>query len=334
MNEQFPPAVWREGVIHPAYVRMAMALAERMGLVVGMRLPDGARMLSVLDVMPLLEQLGAASHPYLGIDLGSLIPASAHGAMGYAVVSSPTVGEAMHTLARYASMRNRFFHYQCQSDGAQTRLVLTPRMPLGPLRTFCEIGTAVSVFKMIQGVAGDEASAQMHFDAHWDGAVPLDVPMQMHYGQPQTVLRAPAAIARKASPTADAKLYASACRSCEEELAVIDGGLVSRLRTMMPDEQQNWLSLKAAADRLAMSPRTLIRRLGSEGVTYQALLDEAKSEMACWYLQNTSLPMSVIAERLGFADDTNFSRSFRRWRERTPLEFRKVSKQGWAMQLT
>lgn len=323
MTDASPPAAWREGVIHPAYVRIAIALAERMGLVVGMRLPEGARMLSVLDVVPLLEQLGAVRNPYLGMELGSLIPASAHGAMGYAVVSSPTVGEAMHTLARYASMRNRFFHYQCQSDGAQTRLVLTPRIPLGPLRTFCEIGTAVSVFKMIQGVAGDEAAAQMHFDAHWDGEVPLNVPMQMHYDQLQTALRVPQAIARKATPTADAKLYASACRSCEEELAEIDGSLVSRLRTMMPGEQQDWPSLKEAAERLAMSPRTLIRRLVAEGVTYQSLLDESKSEMACWVLKNTKQPMSAIAERLGFVDDTNFSRSFRRWRGSTPLEYRK-----------
>jgi AraC-like DNA-binding protein len=323
MTDASPPAAWREGVIHPAYVRIAIALAERMGLVVGMRLPEGARMLSVLDVVPLLEQLGAVRNPYLGMELGSLIPASAHGAMGYAVVSSPTVGEAMHTLARYASMRNRFFHYQCQSDGAQTRLVLTPRMPLGPLRTFCEIGTAVSVFKMIQGVAGDEAAAHMHFDAHWDGEVPLNVPMQMHYDQLQTALRVPQAIARKATPTADAKLYASACRSCEEELAEIDGSLVSRLRTMMPGEQQDWPSLKEAAERLAMSPRTLIRRLVAEGVTYQSLLDESKSEMACWLLKNTKQPMSAIAERLGFVDDTNFSRSFRRWRGSTPLEYRK-----------
>lgn len=323
MTDASPPAAWREGVIHPAYVRIAIALAERMGLVVGMRLPEGARMLSVLDVMPLLEQLGAVRNPYLGLELGSLIPASAHGAMGYAVVSSPTVGDAMHTLARYASMRNRFFHYQCQSDGAQTRLVLTPRMPLGPLRTFCEIGTAVSVFKMIQGVAGDEAAAHMHFDAHWDGEVPLNVPMQMHYAQLQTALRVPQAIARKATPTADAKLYASACRSCEEELAEIDGSLVSRLRTMMPGEQQDWPNLKEAAERLAMSPRTLIRRLVAEGVTYQSLLDESKSEMACWLLKNTKQPMSAIAERLGFVDDTNFSRSFRRWRGSTPLEYRK-----------
>lgn len=63
----------------------------------------------------------------------------------------------------------------------------------------------------------------------------------------------------------------------------------------------------------------------TEGVTYQSLLDDAKTEMACRYLKNTALPMSAIAERLGFADDTNFSRSFRRWRQCTPMQYRKMS---------
>lgn len=63
----------------------------------------------------------------------------------------------------------------------------------------------------------------------------------------------------------------------------------------------------------------------AEGVTYQSLLDDAKTEMACWYLKNTALPMSAIAERLGFADDTNFSRSFRRWRQCSPMQYRKMS---------
>jgi AraC-like DNA-binding protein len=321
-----PPSSWREGVIHAAYVRIAISLAQRLGIQVDIRLSESGRMATVMDVLPLLERLDVAANPYLGIDLGSLIPASAHGAMGYAVVSSPTVGDAMHTLARYASMRNRFFQYTCNTDENETRLVIKPRMPLGELSTFCEIGTAVSLFKTIQGVAGDEAAAEMRFDANWASVVPINVPMRMHYGQEQTALIVPLTVANTATPTADAKLYASACRSCEEELAAIGGDLASRLRSDMPNDKQEWPSLKDSAQRLAMSPRTLIRRLAVEGLTYQSLLDDAKSELACWYLKNTVLPMGEIAERLSFADDTNFSRSFRRWRNCTPLQYRKMNK--------
>ena len=136
----------------------------------------------------------------------------------------------------------------------------------------------------------------------------------------------PYSIANLRSPTADAKLFASACRSCEEELRILDGSMAQRLRTLMPDANQRWPSLKEAAAQFAMSSRTLMRRLGAEGFSYQTLQDEARSEWACWYLTNTAMPMRGIAEKLGFVDDTNFSRSFRRWKNTTPLDYRKATK--------
>ena len=320
------PLAWREGLVHSAYVRMAIALTEGMGLSSPIPKPEGGRMMALQEVVPLLELLGVAHKPGLGIALGTLIPASAHGAMGYAVVSSQTIGQALETLARLTPMRNRMFAYEYVRLPTESVLSITRRMDLGPYRDFCEIGTAVSVFKMIQSVAGDAAAGQMRFDAHWAMALDLGVPMQVRLGQTVTALRVPTEIANVASPTADAKLFASACRSCEEELRLLDGSMVQRLRALMPDAHQHWPQLKEAAAQFAMSSRTLMRRLSAEGFTYQSLQDEAKRELACWYLTHTAMPMSGIAEKLGFVDDTNFSRSFRRWKNTTPLDYRKAAK--------
>ena len=326
VSEMSVPRARREGVIHSAYVRMAIALSEAMGLRSPIRKPEGGRMMALLDVEPLLEVLGVAQKPSLGIALGTMIPASAHGAMGYAVVSSHTIGQALETLARFTPMRNRMFIYECTQLPNETVLAIKPRIDLGPYREFCEIGTAVSVFKMIQSVAGDAAASDMQFDARWTTALDLGVPMPVRLAQAVTALRVPAQIANLVSPTADAKLFANACRSCEEEFRILDGSIVQRLRTLMPDANQHWPSLMEAAAHFAMSSRTLMRRLSAEGSTYQALQDEVKSELACWYLTNTSLPISGIAEKLGFVDDTNFSRSFRRWKNTTPLDYRKAPK--------
>lgn len=70
------------------------------------------------------------------------------------------------------------------------------------------------------------------------------------------------------------------------------------------------------------SPRTLIRRLREEGSSYQQLLDSVREELACWLLIQTDLPVEAIAERVGYADTSNFSRTFRRWLGVTPREFR------------
>jgi AraC-like DNA-binding protein len=52
------------------------------------------------------------------------------------------------------------------------------------------------------------------------------------------------------------------------------------------------------------------------------LLDEARQERACRLLRETDTPIHAIAERLGFADASNFSRCFRRWCGVTPRDFR------------
>ena len=320
------PIAWREGSVHSAYVRIAIAMAEGMGLVSPIHKPEGGRLMPLLEVLPLLDSLGVADNPGLGVALGGLIPASAHGPMGYAVVSSATIGHALETLARFTPMRNRMFSYRCDVLSGETVLSMKPRIPLGRFREFCEIGTAVSVFKMIQTLAGDGAAAQMSFDAQWSMPVDLGVPMRVRLAQPVTALRVPTPVANLVSPTGDAKLFSNACRSCEEELRILDGSLVQRIRTILPDENQHWPNLKEAAAQFAMSSRTLMRRLAIEGFTYQSLQDEAKSELACWYLTTTQLSISAIAEQLGFADDTNFSRSFRRWKNTTPLTYRKLGK--------
>ncbi len=322
LNTKSPPPGWREGTIHVAYVRIAIALADQLGIATTTQtLKDGA-MASLLDVSTLLQALGVLENPQRGLALGNLIPASAHGAMGYAVVSSPTVGEALSTIARYAGMRNRLFTYHFQNDTNEAVLSIKPRLEMAGFRAFAEITTAVSLFKMVQGVAGEKAASLMEFDAHWESYGALDVFMQLRYAQPVTALRVPAKIAELELPTADAKLYANACRSCEEELATLNGSIVGRLRSIMPNDRQEWPSLEHAAEQFSMSPRTLIRKLVAEGLTFQTLQDQIKSELACWYLSHTTLPMGEISERLGFSDDTNFSRSFRRWRNTTPFKYR------------
>ena len=322
-----PPPAWRESTIHSAYVRIAFDLADKLGIQTGARALTQARMLPFMDILPLLDALDARRNPYLGAALGEQVPAAAHGAMGYAVVSSATVGQAMETAARYSSMRNRLFSYQCSVSTKETVLTVTPSFEMGDYRTFTEIGTTLSICRMIQSVASTEAAAKMQLDAHWPKGPELPGSIETRHSRPQSMLRVPADVARAPTLTSDAKLYAIACRSCEEELAILDGNLAARLRAIMPNEHNQWPSLVDAAQRFAMSPRTLIRRLAAEGFSYQSLLDEAKGEMACWYLRNTTLPLSGIAEQLGFMSDSNFSRSFRRWRGVAPLAYRRASQQ-------
>ncbi len=82
--------------------------------------------------------------------------------------------------------------------------------------------------------------------------------------------------------------------------------------------------LRPVADRLAMSTRTLERRLAAQGLTFNGLVDAHRRERALWLLRNTDFCMDQIANELGFSGAKNFSRTFRRWYGATPSRMRKT----------
>ena len=81
-------------------------------------------------------------------------------------------------------------------------------------------------------------------------------------------------------------------------------------------------SLERVARDLRVSVRTLQRRLGEAGLTYQGLLDEVRQIAARRLLANTDLAAEEIAFLLGFEEPNSFVRAFRSWEGRTPTRFR------------
>jgi AraC-like DNA-binding protein len=76
------------------------------------------------------------------------------------------------------------------------------------------------------------------------------------------------------------------------------------------------------ARELGVSPRTLQRRLGELGTSYQALLDEVRRDASRRLLAGTDLDAGEIAFLLGFEELNSFSRAFHAWEGATPLRWR------------
>ena len=80
--------------------------------------------------------------------------------------------------------------------------------------------------------------------------------------------------------------------------------------------------IEALARQLAMSGRTLQRRLAAEGVSYQELLDDARKEAAGRHLSDSALAICEVAYLVGYSEPAPFHRAFRRWYGMTPEAFR------------
>lgn len=82
-------------------------------------------------------------------------------------------------------------------------------------------------------------------------------------------------------------------------------------------------NLPMVARSIGVSPRSLQRYLKSRETSFNQLLSEIRCDAVRKYLQETNLPLSKIAETLGYTELSNFSRAFKKQFGCSPLEWRK-----------
>jgi AraC-like DNA-binding protein len=90
------------------------------------------------------------------------------------------------------------------------------------------------------------------------------------------------------------------------------------LVTLLPSGHSNQ---DLIAQRLHRSVSTLQRQLTSEGTNYQEVRDATRQALAEEYVADHKLTLSQVAYMLGFSDQSNFSRAFKRWTGSSPREY-------------
>jgi AraC-like DNA-binding protein len=77
------------------------------------------------------------------------------------------------------------------------------------------------------------------------------------------------------------------------------------------------------ASQLYRSSSTLQRQLSAEGTSYRDVLEGTRRSLAQRYLRGGEHSHAQIAYLLGFSDQSNFARAFRRWTGMSPREYQK-----------
>ena len=87
--------------------------------------------------------------------------------------------------------------------------------------------------------------------------------------------------------------------------------------------------IESVSEALGTEPRTLQRRLRAEGVSFRDLMDQWRRDRALVLVTQTKMPLSEVAENLGYSDQSTFSTAFKRWFLETPLKVRHGSLGGF-----
>jgi len=130
--------------------------------------------------------------------------------------------------------------------------------------------------------------------------------------------------ASKALSGSDPQLVALHERVIERYLASLDhGDVLNRARVEIIDRLPSGaLTEDSVANALAMTKRTLHRKLQEHGETFRSLLEGVRRSLVMGYLRDPDLTLTEIAFLLGYSDASSFSRAFRRWFETSPSSAR------------
>jgi len=302
-------------------------LARRAGLDPGLLTEPNARYPTA--ALQKLWEIAAqdCGDPLFGFRVGGFVRPGTFHALGLGIVSSTSVLAALKRIQRYGSIVSTNGRLVLlQHDGLLSLETRPNEMTVMPT-IHCVDALVVGLCRILMQCAGPSAMpAKVVFMR------PRMAPAESY----REVLGCPVEFdGQHIAIWFDAAAAARPVLSGNVELAAEADKLAARyIDALAPDStaaRVRALLLKAMpsgefdqdgiARSLNQSASTLQRRLRKEGTTYQNLLDRTRQEMALEYLRQGRHSLVDIAFLLGFTDQSNFTRAFRRWTGKTPREY-------------
>jgi len=269
----------------------------------------------------------------LGLSVGTQLNLSAHGPLGVATFSGPDLRTGLGLLAKFGQTRTEFFNITISEHTDGLKLDFAETFDLDDLRVFVTESVFGGLFSAITFFAGvDQFSGQICFaypEPTYGEKYHKHFGDHIKFNQQATEIIVPESLLSTPSPTADPVLHREAITICERQLKEITAGEAGSLvlsieetvSTLIIENPGKIWTLNEVAAKLAMSPRTLIRKLKSEGTKFQRVRDELAKKQVANYLTDASLSVESIGHLMGFSDVSSFRRSCKRWFGETPSQY-------------
>ncbi len=267
-----------------------------------------------------------------GLHVGERYDFGAIGALSYAVLNAPSVGTALQNFERYGRAHWQGGRLALEVAGREAHLLHDVGAPGRERARHYSEGAAVVAVRLVRRLTGTDWSPRRVLFGHprpprtGEHARILGVPIVFDAPVSVALVFDAADLARPV-PSADRRLLPIVQRHLEERIA------------SSGDDEESWLAsvresialrvcdgpptIEEVAERLALSVRTLQRRLGTHGVVFKGLVDEVRRDLALRYLADGKSDLTEIAFLVGYSELSAFDRAFRRWTGSTPQAHRR-----------
>ena len=270
--------------------------------------------------------------PAFGIRVGANVGKLHLDMFAHAWLASDTLIDALNCMIRYEDMMNSgITDIRCEKSGAD--YIISESYPnAADYPGKLAIDMSISGIVHLSRIARGKPIYATRLEIYAPNDAPLDIYSDLVHGpivrsDERNALFLPGDDLEAPLPGAVPEIVDAVRQIAERYLRSFDTNRVSfRVREliikMLPSGP---VDQKTVARKLNRSLSSLQRQLGSEGMSYREILEDTREQMARSYLEEDRYSQTQIAFMLGYSDQSNFSRAFKRWTGQSPGEFRKSS---------
>jgi len=283
---------------------------------------------NVLETHRLMDLVNSLSEvPVPGLELAKYTDAHSFGALGFAMLASPTLEDALNRLKRFTPVASTVVRFDVIHHLSLTEIRIQEGLSAQATSraTFDFCLAILTGFLRLKG--GREASpVEVHI---CDDVLERQVnPYQQYYSCPvlsqmshyslflkRPVLSRAVRVSSSSNDLSNALKHLSASHKLWQASDLTDW-LIQCITEALPDGEPKLTDL---AKQLNISARTLQRRLKQQDIFYKDILDQVRMKLSVRYLQQ-HYSVTETAYLLGFSDTSSFSRAYRRWFHCSPSE--------------
>jgi AraC-like DNA-binding protein len=284
---------------------------------------------SYADMDRIIEKaIELTGDPGLGLSIGMNAPESMLQVLGHLIVSCRTLRDAWGLFVRYVPLVAEGMSWNLVEDNEHARFVYHCPVAYGLSTRFAAeyaLTMAVRIARHFLPPTVEHADAVMfeHAEPEYVARYTRVFGCPVRYQQPSNALLFPRAYLDVPQLHADPAMHNALREMAERFLHELEGprSTADRVRVLLGYEADLAnIDVVKLSRSVGLTPRSLRRRLASEGVSLTTLIDEARCRLACEELRREG-SIKAIAERVGFSEPSAFHRAFKRWTGQTPLEF-------------